>query len=318
MEIDVQGVCRLLADWDDILILAHQKPDGDAYGSAFALLWALEQRGKRGRVETPDGYDPRYRFIFGDYAPPPFEPRFVITADVAGPGLLGPMAKEWAGRIDLCIDHHEANNLDAKYKLVQPQMPATCQLVYELLQAMGTQFTPDIARAVYTGLSTDTGCFRFANVTAQSHRVAADMIDGGADHELVNKLMFETKSRGRLEIDLLTMENLEFHFDDRCAIITIPNAAVERTGVTEAELDGISAFPRSIEGVLAGVTLREKPNGDYRVSLRTTGGLDASAICSRMGGGGHKNASGCTVDGPVDSARKRVLAEIQKDLERLQ
>lgn len=314
MEIDLQQAARLLDGWDDILILAHQKPDGDAYGSAFALLWALEWLGKRARVETPDGYLPGYGFLFGNYTPEEFEPRFVVTTDVAGPGLLGPLADRWANRIDLCIDHHRINNIDAAHKLVVPEAAATCQLTYEIIRELEIPFAPSMAGAVYTGIATDTGCFRYGNTTPEAHRIAAEMMEAGADYALINKLMFDTKSKGRLEIDRLMMDTLEYYFDGRCAMISISNEAVERAGVSEEELDGIAGFPRSIEGVEAGVTLREKPDGDYRVSLRTTGELDASAICGRLDGGGHKNAAGCTVSGPLERAKVQVLAAMEPNM----
>ena len=314
MTIDLQQAAQLLCGWDDILILTHQKPDGDAYGSAFALLWALERLGKRARVETPDGYLPGFRFLFGNYSPKAFEPRFVVTSDVAGPELLGSLAERWAHRVDLCIDHHKVNNLNATYRLVVPQAAATCQLTYHIIRHLGVCFTPAIAAAIYTGIATDTGCFRYANTNPEVHRIAANMMEAGADYALINKLMFDTKTKGRLEIDRLVMETLEYYFDGRCAVISIPNAAVERAGVLEEELDGISAFPRTIEGVQAGVTLREKPDGNYRVSLRTNGDVDASAICGKLGGGGHKNAAGCTVPGPLEEAKKLVLAAVEPEL----
>ncbi|MGI6403195.1 MAG: DHH family phosphoesterase [Oscillospiraceae bacterium] len=314
MIIDLQKAARLLREWDDILILTHQKPDGDAYGSAFALLWALESIGKRARVETPDGYLPGYRFLFGDYSPRAFEPRFLVTTDVAGPQLLGPLAERWAHRIDLCIDHHKINHINATFQLVVPQAAATCQLTWGIIRQMGVAFTPAMAGAVYTGIATDTGCFRYANTTPEVHRIAADMMEAGADHALINKLMFDTKSKGRLEIDRLVLDTLEYYFDGRCAMISIPNAAVEQAGVSEEELDGIAGLPRSIEGVQAGVTLREKPDGNFRVSLRTTGSLDASVICGRLGGGGHKNAAGCTVPGPLEEAKKQVLAAMEPEI----
>lgn len=317
MQSDIKAACRLLEEQDDILILTHQKPDGDTYGSGFALLWALEALGKRARVECADGYLERFSFVFGEYAPAEFVPRFVVSVDIASPELLGSLREPWADKIDLCIDHHKANRMMAAHMLVQPNIPATCQIVHAVITCLGVPFDQRMATAIFTGISTDTGCFRFSNVVAETHRIAADMIDAGAAHDLVNTLMFETKSKGRLAIDRLMMDTLEYYLEGRCAVITIPDAAVEQAGITEAELDGISAFPRKIEGVLVGVTMRER-EGSYRVSVRTRGELDAAAICLKLGGGGHKNAAGCTVSGELAQAKKTVLQVVEEEMARLE
>lgn len=319
MTSEIRAVCDLLSAANDILIIGHQKPDGDAYGAGFALLWALERLGKRARVITPDGYDDRYRFLFGNYTPADFSPAYVVTTDIASPELLGELEAVWGDKIDLCIDHHRSNTLAARHKLVDPEVPATCQLIYHIIRTLKMPFDPRMATAIFTGISTDTGCFRFDNVTAETHRIAAEMIDAGADHALVNKLMFDTKSRARLAIDAIIMQTLEYHFEGRAALITITAEAIRTTGVTDTELDGVSSIPRKIEGVLAGITLKEKPEGSgWRISLRAGGGLDAAAICVRLGGGGHRGAAGCTVEGSREMARKAILAEVEKDLKALE
>jgi len=314
MLIDTSAACKLLIQNEDILILTHQCPDGDTLGSAFALLWALERLGKRARVENPDALPERYRFIYGDYIPADFTPRFVVAVDTANPSLLGALEPVWDGRIDLCIDHHKENTINSRYKLLDSASPAAALLVYNIIKELGTGFDPKIATAVFTGLSTDTGCFLFYNVTAGTHRAAAEMIDCGANHSLVNKLMFDTKSKARMELDKTVLETLEYHFGGRCACITVSEEATESLGITEAELDGISAIPRRIEGVIVGLTFREKPGGAYRVSVRTSGGLDASEICAVFGGGGHKNAGGCTITGTLAHVKEVVLREIEKVL----
>lgn len=317
MQLDCQSACALLRQADNIVILSHQKPDGDTLGSAFALLRALEAMGKTARVECSDGYPARYRFIFGDYRPKSFEPGFIVTVDVANTGLLGELEPVYGGRLDLCIDHHKSNTVPARHTLVDPGEPATALIIFDLIEALGVPLDKKMADALFTGISTDTGCFLYDSVTARTHRVAARLIDLGAEHGMINRLMFESKSRGRLEIDKLTMNNLEFHYGERCALITIPNDVTDRLGVSEEELDGIASFPRKIEGIVAGITLREKQDGTYRVSLRTGGGLDASKICTEFGGGGHAGAAGCTLPGPYETAKKTILAAVGRALERV-
>jgi len=135
---------------------------------------------------------------------------------------------------------------------------------------------------------------------------------------VINRLMFDTRSKGRLEIEKQLLGSLEYYFGDQCAVITIPAGMTEQYGVSEEELDGISAMPRRIEGVKAGVTIRERADGAQRISLRTGDGVDASGICARLGGGGHTAAAGCTITTDREKAKEIILAEIQKELELLQ
>lgn len=315
MRIDTRQACALLREHDYFVILAHHKPDGDALGSCFALMYMLESLGKTARVESPDGIPQRYRFLCEGYAPKTFEPAFVISADVAGPELLGSLQAQYESRIDLCIDHHGTNTLQARYTLLDARAPAAGEIVYDIMRGLGIQPDARIANALFTGISTDTGCFKYTNVTARTHRIAAELIEAGAQHGEINRLMFDTQSRGRLEIEKIMLDTLEYYFDDRCAVITVYMNTPEKYGVTEDELDGISALPRRIQGVKVGVTIREKKPDSQRISLRTDDDVDASKICARLGGGGHPAAAGCTVQGTRDEAKQTILAEIKKELD---
>jgi len=315
MLINTQAACKLITQQDNILILSHQKPDGDTLGSAFALLYALEQLGKTARVECCDGFPERYHFIMGaDYTPKEFEPAYIVTVDIASTQLLGSLEPLYAHRVDLCIDHHKSNEMKAPNILLDVQAPAVTQMMYKVVLGLGAEIDRPIANALYTGLATDTGCFKYDNVTPITHRVAADLIEAGAEHANINKLMFDTKSRGRLEIEKILLNNLEYFLDGQCAIITVFAGTPEKYAVTEDELDGISAIPRRIEGVKAGVTIRERWDGTKRVSLRTGDGLDASRICARLGGGGHMNAAGCTLSGNREQVKHILVREIEKEL----
>lgn len=309
MTISPSTAAELLRGWDDIVILAHQKPDGDTLGSCFALLYALEALGKTARVECADGYPARYHILYGNYAPKPFTPRFVVACDVASAELLGPLAEKYPS-VDLCIDHHKSNTLYAAHTLLDAAAAATAQAVYHVIAQWGLPPDARVATALYTGISTDTGCFRFANVTPETHLIAAELIKHGADHRAINKQMFDNKSRGRVAVEKFMYDTLEFYQDGRVALICLPADILERYGVTEEDLDGISAFPRRIEGVLCGITLREKQDGAMRVSLRCEPPLDASRICARFGGGGHTGAAGCTMAGPPEQARGLLLQAI--------
>lgn len=315
MTITLEQAAELLRGRDDILILAHRKPDGDTLGSCFALLFALEAMGKTARVECADGYPSRYSFLYGEYTPRQFTPRFIVACDVAERALLGTLEPLYP-TVHLCIDHHKSNTLFAEHTLLDAEAAATTMLIGKLIELLGVAPDQRIADSLYTGLTTDTGCFRYANVGAEAHRCAARLIEMGARHYMINKLMFASLSRGRIEVQKLMMQSLEFSHGDRCVVISLPGDIHERFAVSEEELDGISAFPRTIQGVMCGVTIRMEKDDPtaFRISLRCEPPLDASRICTLFGGGGHAGAAGCTLHGTPDEVQARMLEAVGTEL----
>ena len=184
----------------------------------------------------------------------------------------------------------------------------------QLFGKMGVEIDPLLADCLYTGLSTDTGCFQFGNTTARTHIIAAALMEAGANIRDLNMLLFGTKSRGRLAIERIALANLEYHFNDRCALIYMTREQIESTGVEASDLESITSLPRQIDGVQVGVTLRQQPSGSYKISVRTVPGVDACAICRRLGGGGHDQAAGCELVGGLDNAKAAVLAEVEREI----
>lgn len=315
MIIDVKTACERLTAAGDILVLAHQKPDGDTLGAAFALMRALTALGKRARVSCADAFPARYSFICGGYAADEsFTPAFTVAVDIASLTLIGGDFKKYEGRVDLCIDHHKSNSMYARETLLNPAAAATCEIIYEVLCGLGADLTKSVADAIFTGICTDTGCFKYSNVTARTHEIAAEMIRLGADHAKINKIIFDTKSRGLIKVEHMITETAAFYFDNRCAVIFLPHDVYERFQVTESELDGISSFPARIEGVVAGITIKETEDSAFRVSVRTASPVDASKICMAFGGGGHANAAGCTLSGTLPEVTERLLTAVEEEL----
>ena len=168
-----------------------------------------------------------------------------------------------------------------------------------------------------TKSTTDTGCFRFSNTTAKTLRIGADLMETGIDTAEINRIMFETKSRIRVQLEGMALDRMEFHCNDRCAIITVTREMYEKTGCLDSDLEGITAISRTIEGVMVGVTLREKAEGGFKISVRTYPPIDASEICKRMGGGGHIRAAGCQLSAEytAEEARAEVLKHVRAVLE---
>ncbi|MBE6807637.1 MAG: bifunctional oligoribonuclease/PAP phosphatase NrnA [Ruminococcaceae bacterium] len=308
----------LLKKADNILLLAHQYPDGDTLGSNFALCLALRSMGKRVRVLCGDPIPEKYDYMTAEVPMPDFEPEYICALDVADPKLLGPaLQAEYGHRVDLCIDHHSTNVGYATHSCVDASCAAAAMVILRIIRLMGVVLTPAIATCIYTGIATDSGCFKYSNADAEAHRMAADCMDVGVPYEMINRVNFDMKSRARIELERLALDGMEFHHDGRVAMMTITNEMVAKSGAKENDMEGLPPIPRQIEGVWVGITLRQKADGNYKISVRTGTHADASAICVLLGGGGHNRAAGCAVDGTLEEAKAAVLKAAEEALPRL-
>jgi len=173
--------------------------------------------------------------------------------------------------------------------------------------------SPESAEGLYAALTTDTGCFAYANTTANTLRVASLLVDAGAPHRELNRILFRTRTLGRIKIEGLIYTGLEFYYDGAVAISTITNEMMNTANADEDDVDDISSLPGSIEGVLVGITVRELTSvSDCKISVRTSPSVNANSICMRFGGGGHPMAAGCTMEMNVTEAKK-ALVEALKD-----
>ena len=312
MIIDLNTAVEFFNNNDDFLILTHAHPDGDTLGCGFALCEALKSIGKNAIVRCCDEIPEKYSYM-GKVCTDDTEYENIVAVDVADAKLLGKAFEERFGsRVKLCIDHHGSNRLYAGKTLLDPSAAAACEIILEVIRALGAKVTKNIADCIFTGLSTDTGCFRYANVTPRTLRMAAEMIEAGADNSKINVIMFETKTKTYVALERLALESMRMYLDDKCAYITITQDMYRQSGSDESEVDAIAAIPRQIEGVKVGVTMREKTDGTFKVSMRTHEGVDASAVCAMLGGGGHPRAAGCTVKGNAEEAKNAVLSAIEK------
>jgi phosphoesterase RecJ-like protein len=308
----------MLMQADNILLLAHQYPDGDTIGSNFALCLALQSLGKTARVHCGDVIPDKYDYLCANVPQPDFEPQFICAVDVADAKLLGDVtAAMYGDKIDLCIDHHATNTGYAAHTCVDSACGAAAMVVYRIIGLLGVALTPAIAQCIYTGIATDTGCFKYSNAEALAHRIAADCIDVGIPFEMINRVNFDTKSRARIELERLALDGMRFYHDGRVAVMTITNAMVEQSRAGENDLEGLPPIPRQIEGVWVGITLRQKPDGNYKVSVRTGTHADAAAICAVLGGGGHARAAGCTVDGKREDVTATMLKAVEQVVARI-
>lgn len=307
-------VCGYLKAHDNYVILCHASPDGDTLGSAYALKRGLAKIGKKSEVICCDDIPHKYDYFIDD-SDSSFPVETVIAVDVADIRLLGDLYARFEGKIDLNIDHHISNTKYAKKLYLDATAAATAECIFEILDELGVAFDRDIANALYTGISTDTGCFKYASVTAKTHTIAARLYDIGVDAAEINRKMFDTKSKSRLALEMKALGEAEFHFDDRCMVISVTLDMQRETGCTAHDLEGVAAMSRSVEGVLVGVSIKETDKEKFKVSLRTFPPLDASVIGKMLGGGGHKGAAGCTLTGSLAEVKAEVLRAVATALE---
>lgn len=308
----VQETASYLRTLDDVLLLTHVRPDGDTVGSAAALCRALRDMGKTAYLlpnpEITATYEP---YAAPYWAPEGFAPAHVVSVDIAALNLLPDNAAVYASRIELAIDHHGSHGFFAARTCLDADAAACGEIVHDII-ALLTAVTPDIALPLYVAIATDTGCFVYSNTTARTHRIAAALLDTGIDAAPVNKALFRTKSRTRLAMESRMTADMTLFDHDRVVVMTIPLSLRQELHATEADIEELSSLAALVEGSDCGVTLRELRPGVVKISLRTGPRVDASAVCQRLGGGGHKAAAGATVNGTMDEVRAAVLRSYQE------
>lgn len=300
-------VAQFLLERDHFCILTHRRPDGDTLGTAATLCRGLRQLGKTAYVLENPEITAKYKpLLDGLTKTAAGEDDTLVCVDVASGTMLPASYSHLAEDIHLRIDHHGTADSFTQRELVEPKTGACGEIVYGVLQLMQVSLDKEMAEALYTAVSTDTGCFRYGNTTANTLRVAADCVEAGADTARLNRELFDTNSYARLRIQGWITENTRFFRNGKLALCALPLKVEKQLGATEDDMENISGFPRSIEGVCMAATLRENPEGGVKISVRAIPGYDAAAICAKFGGGGHKGAAGASLSMPLEEAARMV------------
>lgn len=307
-------VATYLKEHDHYVILTHRRPDGDTTGCAVALCRGLRSIGKDAWIWENAQFTPKLRpFVEGLTVDVLEENATVISVDIATQGLFPLNLSADETDVKLLVDHHDRNDAFAEVGYVDPDAAACGEIIMDLLEKIGVEPDQKIAEAIYVAISTDTGCFRFSNTTADTLMTAATCKKWGADTFTINRNFFMTKRPARLKLEAYLSNTTQFYGDGKIAISMIPQQIREELGLTPDDIDDISGFGREIEGVEIAVMIRREAEGG-KLSVRTSPNYDASAICSRLGGGGHKAAAGAAVPGDVEDAKKAIL-RVLKEME---
>lgn len=308
-------VADLLQQQNNIVILTHCGPDGDTLGSAALLCRALRAMGKWAWIlENPDMREKYDYLVEGLTTKEAVQEQFLICVDVAEKHMLPEAHLPLAEKIALRIDHHSSSVSFTEMELVDDRAAACCEIIYDITKALGVELDEAMAIALYTAISTDTGCFRYANTTANTFLAAAACAEKTNVLPELNRLHFETNSLGKLRLQGYLAENAIFAKDGKAVICTLTLETVEKMGLNEEDMFGIAAFPRTIAGVEFAVLLRQQENDHIGVSARALPGYDAGLFCTKFGGGGHKGAGGGGFTGTMEEAVAAVLAALPDTL----
>jgi phosphoesterase RecJ-like protein len=311
-------ILRFIADHERFVVTSHARPDGDSIGSALALALGLESLGKTADVF---GADPHPR-PFGSL---PAIDKIKVTDRVEGPydGVLilecNDLKRPGLEGLDqyfvVNIDHHLNTNPFGDLNWVDSSAAAVGELIYHLLLAIDAPITPNIAINLYVAIFTDTGSFQYSNTSAKTFSIVADLVHRGARPSSVAQSIHMTQPQERIKLLGRLLNTLEIHSSGKIASITLTQQMLEETGASPNDIEGMANYPLSINGVDMAAFFRQEPDGSFRVSLRSQESHDVSMVARLFGGGGHKNAAGLSVDGPLEAAVVKVIGELEKLLD---
>ena len=305
------------------LITSHQNPDGDAIGSELGLARVLGALGKSATIwnlhPTPALYRPlpgSERIHSGTEPPPGFPAAFDASLVLECPGLdrtgIEAALRE---RPLLNVDHHLGNQLYGAVNWVETEAPAVGVMVYELARALGVRIDTETASCLYLALVTDTGGFRFSNASPAAFEAAARLVAAGARVETVSQWLYESQPESAVRLLGHLLSTLERRHGGRIATVHLTAAMFEAAGAAPGDSEGLIDVPRSIAGVEVVAMLRELGPGEWKVSLRSRGGIDVESVARARGGGGHRNAAGCKATGELEALAAELATELERAIE---
>ncbi|RKX65778.1 hypothetical protein DRP44_05590 [candidate division TA06 bacterium] len=304
----IVNIEQLIEKSNSILVFAHKRPDGDAVGSVIAFSLFLKSKGKKVTALLPDDPPPEYDFLKGfDSIVKKAEGEFdlYISLDEADLSRTYNIPDNIPKEKIINIDHHKSNTYFGGLNVVLPDYSSTCEILIEIV---GERGNTDIYNALYTGMLTDTGGFKYANTSVRTLKHAIELIEKGVNHAYISQMVFMRMTRGKIKLLALALETLEFYGDK--AVMTISLDMLNKTGTTMKDTESITGYTLVTRGIELGVLLREEAENRTRVSFRSKGKYDVDLMAKEFGGGGHKEAAGCTIDTDLQTASKIIKEKV--------
>lgn len=331
MTTEIENAAGFFWDNDNFVLGIHANPDGDCFGSACALCGALRKIGKSCVILSPSTVPERLKFLNYENVPVyegksgydnmPFSVgqnyRFAAI-DVASGHLLGELEPIFNEKNEIVVDHHEKNTLSAKLFCVDKNASAAGEIVFKIILRLEelTQkqiFDKNTASAVYGAVASDTGCFKYSNVTAETHEIASKLIRYGTDNADIAYRLFDLKSPVQIAVEALSYDKLEYFFDGRLSFIYLSDEELDKIGATASDTETVAQIGRGINGVQIAAYMRKKEVGVFKVSVRSNNNADMSLLCAGFDvGGGHKKAAGCSIFAKESETAKKIFLERAK------
>lgn len=307
---------------DRFLVVSHVQPDGDAISSTLAVAWLLEKLGKPAVLVNENRPPGRLDYLWGysrlscyNDGPPEEKFKAVIAVDCADFSRIGKVAEALdEGSELLNIDHHPTNNGYGAVNVVKPDAAATVQILFDLIERSGIPLDLDCATALYTGLLTDTGGFRYSNTSSEVMSIASRLIALGVSGYRIADRLLEKMSMAKLKLIQLSLSRLVFTEDGKIGTLYIAKDDMAKTGAASEDMEGIVNYALNVEGVEVGILCKETEDGAVKASLRSAGRVDVAAVAQSFGGGGHVRAAGCRLEGPLQEAMPKLVEAVRKAL----
>ena len=323
----LDALCERLAKRQNTLILLHARPDGDAIGSALALRELLRAMGIPALCACADDAPERLRFLTDTEQGSllleegmALDHERVISVDSASPEQLGALYAKFHHDITLMIDHHRAGTPYADY-YIDPDACATGEIIYALAKRLCergylSEIPKRVLYNVYAAICSDTGAFRFANVTPQTFRVAAELLEAGVPADEICRALYDSKSEKQIRAEGEAACRLNLYDGGKIASTTFPYEVKEELELSNEHLETVIDVPRSVTGALVAFAVKQPDDTNvYRISMRSSADFDVSAVCKKFGGGGHVRAAGCSVRADsVEDAEKKILSAIRESM----
>ena len=317
----IEGIASALAGMKQVALSTHMNADGDGCGSEIALALLLSQRGITARIVNPTPWPALFDFLLGESGIVDDTTKGaaalkgidgLVVLDISDVKRLGGLtdAVRAFSKPKIVIDHHvPSQEPPGDTILADTSACATGELIYDLANVLDLEITPEVARALYIAMLTDTGGFRFSNTSPRCHAVAGELLDAGVDPEDMYVRVYASAPPGRIQLLAEVLSTLEFDLDAGLAWLSMGAGLLEKYDVRQEDLDGIVEHSRSIAGTKMAIFFRDLGHGKVKISFRSTGKVDVNAFARRFGGGGHAKAAGAMVAGTLPQVRDKVIAD---------
>ncbi len=317
---ELQRIVDAIGTRSRFVISSHARPDGDSIGSQLAMAYALRALGKDARVVNKD---PAPGPIMAFPGVPEIEiaSRVEGTFDAAIIMECGDLARTGVEGLDrsfvINIDHHPGNTAYGQINWFDPAAAACGEMVFDLLRALGAPLTADIATHVYLAILTDTGSFHYSSISPKTFDICRQALEAGVDAVKVARSVYDSNNMGRLKLFGSVLSTMQIDPTGRVAIVYLDHEMARAAGGTYEDTEGLINLPLTVKEIQAVVFFKQTEGDEYRVSMRSKDEIDIGSIAKEFGGGGHKNAAGCTVSGPIDSLQKTFIEKIEVAIDRI-